>query len=111
MYLRPRQIFQTFVVEEKLLRLSPEGRQVVEFVASGAEIQGVVSTIEPFQREKFKAIKNEIKYGIVQHLGTPRAKVGDRLVCGDKKYYVETIDNPAGVGQFYVYWCSERFDL
>lgn len=111
MYLRPRSMFSRFVVEEKVTRINDMGRQVIEYVPTGEEILGVLSTIETFEREKFKHLSHEVKWGIVQRLGRPKAKVGDKLICGDKVYIVETVDNPANLSQWYVYWCSERFDL
>ena len=110
MYLRPRSIYEKFLIEEKRTRIDPNGRQVTEFKPTGEEILGVVSTAEPADREKFKGLKHEVDSVIIQKLGRTKAKVGDRLIKGSKIYYVEAIDNPAGLGQFYLYWCSERFD-
>ena len=110
MYLRPRQIFERFIVEEKRTRIAPDGRQEVEFKPSGEEILGVISTIETFEREKFKGTKHEASHGIVQRLGRIKAKPGDRLINGDKKYIVSHIDNPGGLSQWYVYWVTERRD-
>lgn len=110
MYLKPRSIFERFIVEEKQTRIDNMGRQEVEFKATGEEILGVLSTIETFEREKFKGLKHECSHGIVQRLGHVKAKVGDRLVSGNRKFYVVAIDNPAGISQWYVYYVSERFD-
>ena len=110
MYLRPRQIFERFIVEEKKTRIAPDGRQEVEFKPSGEEILGVISTIETFEREKFKGTKHEASHGIVQRLGRIKAKPGDRLISGDRKFIVSHIDNPGGLSQYYIYFCNERFD-
>ena len=110
MYLRPRQIFERLIVEEKRTRIAPDGRQIVEFVPSGEEILGVISTVETFEREKFKGLRHEASHGIVQRLGRIKAKAGDRLISGDRKFIVSHIDNPGGLSQWYVYWCNERFD-
>lgn len=110
MYLRPRSIYEKLLIEEKRTRIDPSGRQVVEFKPTGEEILGVVSTAEPADREKFKSLRHEVSHVIIQHLSRLKAKVGDRLVKGDKIYYVEATDEPAGLGQWYLYWVSERFD-
>ena len=110
MYLRPRSIYEKLQIEEKITRLNETGRQVVEFKPTGEEILGVVSTAEPADREKFKGLKHEVSHVIIQHLSRLKAKVGDRLIKGDKIYYVEATDEPAGFGQWYLYWCSERYD-
>ena len=110
MYLRPRSLFEKFLVEEKRTRIAADGRQIVEFVPSGEEILGVISTIETFEREKFKGTKREASHGIVQRLGRIKAKAGDRLISGDRKFIVSHIDNPGGLSQWYVYWVQQRFD-
>lgn len=111
MYLKPRQIFERFIVERKQVRISDTGRQVVEYKATGDEILGVVSSLKQNEVEKFKALKHEVDCVVVQRLGAIKADVGDRLVKAERKYYVEAVENPAGLGQFYLYYCNERKDL
>ena len=111
MYLRPRSIFEKLIVEEKLTRVASNGRVEVEFKATSAEIFGVIASAEPHEREKFKSLKHEITHTVIQKLGHVKAKVGDRLVKEDKKYLVKSVDNPAGLGQFYIYYVEERNDL
>lgn len=111
MYLRARSLFEKFLVEEKRTRIAPDGRQIVEFVPSGEEILGVISTIETFEREKFKGVRNECDHAIVQKLGHIKAKIGDRLIAANKVYLIKEIDNPGGLSQWYVYWVAERRDL
>ena len=111
MYLRPRQIFQKFLVEEKRTRVNDIGRQVIEFVATGEEIFGVVSSINPKEAERFKAVAHNVDTVIVQHRGRVKAKVGDRLVKENKIYLVQAIDDVVGRGEFFLYFCNERFDL
>ncbi|MBR1646989.1 MAG: hypothetical protein IJ685_09465 [Selenomonadaceae bacterium] len=49
-YLKPRQIFEKFLVEEKRTRLDEIGNSRVEFVA-------VISTVEPHEVEKWHGLK------------------------------------------------------
>lgn len=111
MYLKPRQVFEQFLIEEKRTRINDIGRQMIEYVATGEEIFGVVSSAEPHEVEKWRALKHEISHVIIQHLGRAKAAVGDRLINGEKKYLVEAVDNVIGAGQFYLYYVKERFDL
>ena len=110
MYLRPMSIAERFLVEEKTTRIDNQGRQIVTFTPTNEEILGVISTIETFEREKFKGTKHEASHGIVQRLGRIKAKPGDRLINGDRKFIVSHIDNPGGLSQYYIYFCNERFD-
>lgn len=111
MYLRPRSIFEKFLVEEKLTRINEIGRQVVEYKPTGEELFGVVSSAAPLEIERWKQLSHDVTHTIVQKLGRIHAKVGDRLVKEDKIYLVEAIDNPAGLGQWYIYFVKERADV
>lgn len=104
-------MFSRFVVEEKQTRIDDMGRQAIEYVPTGEEILGVLSTIEPFEREKFKGIKSECDHAIVQRLGHIKCKIGDRLISANKVYLVKAIDNPGELSQWYVYYVAERQDL
>ena len=109
-YLKPRQIFEKFLVEEKRTRLDEIGNSRVEFVASG-ELFGVISTVEPHEVEKWHGLKHTVTHKIVQHLGASRAQVGDKLIKADKIFFVEAVDDISGLGQFFVYFVSERADV
>ncbi len=111
MYLRPRQIFEKFLIAKKKTRIDEVGRQRIEFTATGEEILGVVSTAEPKEIEKWSSLKHEITHEIIQRLGAVKANVGDVLIKEDKHYLVQAVDNPAGLGQWYIYYCLERADL
>lgn len=111
MYLKPRSIFERFLIERKQTRISDTGRQAIEYSATGDEILGVISSLKQNEVEKFKALKHEVDCVIIQRLGAIKANVGDRLVKADRKYYVESVENPAGVSQFYLYFCNERKDV
>lgn len=111
MYLRPRQIFEKLQVAEKVTRLDDRGRSAIEFKPTGEEILGVVSSAEPREIERWKSLSHEISHVVIQHLGRIKAKVGDMLIKADKKFLVQAIDDPAGLGQFYILYCLERFDL
>lgn len=110
MYLKPRQIFEKFLVEEKRTRLDEYGNSRVEFVAN-AELFGVISTVEPHEVEKWHGLKHTVTHKIVQHLGAARAQIGDKLIKADKIFFVEAVDDISGLGQFFVYFVSERADV
>ena len=111
MYLHPRSVFEKFLIAEKITRLDEMGRSLVELKDTGKILLGVVSTSTPYEREKFKGLKHEVTHTIVQKLGDVRAMVGDLLIKGEKKFLVQAIENPAGLGQYFIYYVNERFDL
>lgn len=111
MYLRPRQVFEKFLVTTKITRINDIGRSVTEFKPKGEILFGVVSSAEPKEVERWKALSHTVTHVVIQHLGHIKAQVGDCLISGEKKFLVQAVDNPAGLGQFTIYYCEERFDL
>lgn len=111
MYLRPRMIFEKLVVAEKVSRIDDRRRQVVEFKPTGDVIFAVVSSAEPKEIERWKSLSHEVTHEVLQHRGRIKANVGDMLIKADKKFLVQAVDNPAGLGEWTIYYCQERFDI
>lgn len=111
MYLRPRGIFEKFCVAERKTRLDEIGRTRVEFEETDRILFGVISTVSQYEREKFSGLKHEVTHQIIQKFGSARAQVGDMLIKGTRKFLIQTIENPAGVGQFLILYVCERFDI
>ena len=111
MYLRPRQIFERFLVEEKIDRLDARGGQCSEYKPTGEAVFCVVTRADPTEIEKMKSLHHDVSHVLVQRGGRAKAKVGDRLIGGERKFLVQAVDNPGGIGQWYAYFCNERFDL
>lgn len=110
-YLRPRSIFEKFLIAEKITRLDEIGRSTVEYKDTGKILFGVISASTPYEREKFKGLKHEVSHTIVVKLGEIRALVGDVLIQGTRKFLIQAVENPANLGQYYIYFVNERFDL
>ena len=110
MYLRPRQIFEKFIIEEKINRLDERGSQKIDFKPNGI-IFGVVTRADQSEMEKLGTLHHDVTHKIVQRGGSAKAKVGDRLIGGEKNFLVQAVDNPAGIGQWFCYYVTERFDL
>lgn len=110
MYLRPRSVFEKFLVHEKITRLDEIGRQVVEFKPTGEILFGVISITDALEVEKYKALHHEVSHTIVQRGGRPMARVGDLLVNAHEKFLVQDVETVAG-GQWYWYQVNRRSDL
>ena len=111
MYLKPRQIFERFLVEEQISRVDENGRVVKEFQPTGEILLGVVSSVNPDESEKFRGLKHEVTHKIVQRLGTVKARIGDKLICGDKVFLVEAVDDVLSLGQWRIHFVTRRGDL
>lgn len=110
MFLSPRRFVEKFLVEEKRTRLDEFGNQRVTFEPAG-DLSGIISSVNPQERERYKGLKHVVAHKIVQHLGTARARIGDRLIKADKIYFVEDINDVSNLGLFYIYYVSERSDV
>ena len=107
MYLKPRQLFDAFVVEKSVTRVDENGRVVKVFEYAG-ELFGCISNVNPKETEKFLGLKHNITHKIVQFRGRITASTGDKLIRADKVYLIEHV---AQIQQFAVYHVNERTDL
>lgn len=110
MYLRPRSVFENFLVYEKRQRISDIGRQKVEYVPV-RQMCGVLSAVKPTEREKLGGVKHETSHLLIQKRGPQAAQVGDLFLKGERKYLCLAVENPCGIGQFWLYYVTERADL
>ena len=110
MYLRPRQIGEKFIVQEKITRVDETGRAVVEYKQNGTILFGVLSYLNPTEVEQWQGTKHFASDVIIQKFGRTKANVGDKLVQGDKVYLVQSIEEVANSG-WRLYYVKERGDL
>lgn len=110
MILRPRQLFESFVVERPTTRADSSGRVVKVFEVTG-KLSGCISTITPNEAEKLSGLKHKATHQIAVRFGNSDVKSGDKLIRGDSVYLVETVDDISRLGQFTVIYVTERGDL
>lgn len=108
MYLKPRQVFENILVESATSRVDEIGRVVKVFEPCG-RIFGCITKFLPSENEKFHGIKHNVTHKIVARWGSIAAKVGDKLISGDKIFLVEAVDD--ALGQFAIYFVTQRGDL
>lgn len=107
MYLKPRQLFDEFVIQKLISRVDEGGRVVKIFEPSG-RLFGCISNVNPSEAEKFMGLKHNVTHKIVQFWGRTTASTGDKLIRADKIYLIEHV---AKIQQFTVYHVNERSDL
>lgn len=107
MLMRPRSLFDKYIVEEKITRVNEIGRQVVEYKPNGEIINGCISQTNPAEVEKYKLLRHEITHVIISK-GKIKAKEGDLLIKIDKKYLVQNVEQIADWTNYFV---KERRDL
>ncbi len=110
MYLRPKSLFQTFLVETKCTAVDPKGRKVASFTWNGNVLVGVISEARSKELYRWRSIQHTITHTIVQKNGGPMAKEGDRLRFANRLFYVQGVDNSSALGLVTLYYVEERKD-
>lgn len=110
MYLRPRQIGEKFIVQEKISRVDIDGRVLEEFRDTGEILFGVLSQLSPKEVEKWSGTKHESTDVIIQRFERTKANVGDRLIKNNIIYLVQWVEEIASTG-WRIYYVKERGDL
>ncbi len=114
--LRPGQGFQRFNVLSNEGGLSERGRPLKTFMPAG-EIVGMltVASVGEMQQWRGKELNKQdahpMFYKIIQQGNENRAKYGDVLVLGKRRFTIKGIHNPASLDHFTVYFAEEREDL
>lgn len=110
MYLRPGNIFKDFTIEKRSEGATARGR-----VSAGYEpvpdtiLRAVLADANPEERERWQQQQHPITHTITQR-GTPLAGEGDRLVLGDRYFYIQGVNEPGSLGIWTIYYAQERSD-
>ena len=112
MYIRPRSMVESFIVESKTQSLNEIGRvnSKFEYKATDKVIHGVLAGATTAETEKWKQLQHEISHTIVQRFSEVKAKEGDRLVNGSRCFYVQGVDDVSMLGYYILYYVKERND-
>ncbi len=114
--LRPGQGFQRFERLECKSGVSDRGRPQDGLTPAG-EIVGMltVASVGEMQQWRGQELNKQevhpILYKIIQQGAENRAKHGDVLALGSRRFTIKGIHNPAGLNHFTVYFAEEREDL
>ena len=106
-YLRPRSLFEKFLVREKVTSQNEIGRVIVEFKDTDEIIFGLISRADYKEVEKYKSTHHEATHVVVSR-GNVKAKIGDMLVKVDRKFLVTAVET---IADWVNYFIVERKDL
>ncbi|MGI6498009.1 MAG: hypothetical protein ACOX0U_04195 [Oscillospiraceae bacterium] len=110
MYLRPGNLYKDFIVEGKGTTISTRGRAKKEYDDEKAvRIRGVLAQAKPHEKQQWQQLQHPISHTIVQK-GTPKAEAEDRLIFGDRMFFIQGVDEPGALGLWTIYYVEERFD-
>ena len=110
MYLRPGNLFKDFSIEKKGATLSARGRARSEYDGeTGERIRGVLAEAKPVEKERWRQLQHPISHTITQKW-RPQAEAEDRLILGERMFFIQGVDEPGAIGLWTIYYVEERFD-
>lgn len=110
MYLRPGNLFKDFVIEKNAQEVLPNGRVVDKISGDGSEIlKGCLAQAKERDIENHSIQDHIVTHTIVQN-GPPKAKIRDKLVLGDRVFYICDVDDAGDLQLATIYYAEERND-
>lgn len=111
MYLRPGNLFKEFVIESSTQQIGAFGRPKDGYESgTGRTLKGCLARASVEDREKWAQLEHPISHTIVQS-GRPKAKPEDKLVLGERVFWIHAIDDCGGLGITTIYYAEERSDV
>ena len=111
MYLRPGNLFKEFIIESNKQVVTSTGRVVNQHTGDGANtLKGCLAEASNEARENHSRDDHRVTHTIVQ-AGKPKAKRTDKLVLGERAFYIVDIDETGSLGISTIYYAEERQDV
>ena len=110
MYLRPGNLFKDFLVESNRQVVTSTGRVANAPEDDSKIIRGCLAESTKEQKESHSTRDRVCTHTIVQ-AGKPEAKKSDRLILGNRTFYIIDIDEAGGLGIATIYYAEERKDV
>lgn len=110
-YARPGNLFKEFIIESNSQQVTGTGRVVNNHSGSGTDtLKGCLANATDKDIENHSIQDHIVTHTIVQS-GPPKAKRTDRLILGERSFYICDIDEVGGLGFSTLYYAEERRDL
>lgn len=110
MYLRPGNLFHYFVIESNEQVVTGTGRVANRHSGDGTQVlRGCLAEASDDDRKNHSRDEHIITHTIVQD-GNPKAKRTDKLILGERVFYIVDIDDAGGLGISTIYYAEERRD-
>lgn len=110
MYVRPGNLFKEFIIEENTQIVTSTGRVANKYDGDGTRIlKGCLAEAQDEDRTNHSQKDHVVTHTIVQ-AGSPKAKRTDKLVLGERVFYIVDIDDAGSLGISTIYYAEERRD-
>lgn len=110
-YLRPGNLYKDFLVAKNGSGIDGRGRTSKSYDTENAVmIHAVLAQATPQEKARWEQIQHPITHTIVDS-GPLKARENDLLTCGNRKFFVQGVDEPGQLGLYSIYYVEERRDL
>lgn len=110
MYVRPGNLFKEFIIESNKQVVTSTGRVANNHSGDGTVmLKGCLAEASDEDRTNHSQKDHIVTHTIVQ-AGDSLAKRGDRLVLGERVFYIVDIDDGGSLGISTIYYAEERRD-
>lgn len=110
MYASPGNLFKEFIIESNKQVVTSTGRVANNHAGDGtAMLKGCLAEAADEDRTNHSQKDHIVTHTIVQ-AGSPKAKRADRLVLGNRVFYIVDIDDCGSLGISTIYYAEERKD-
>ncbi len=111
MYVRPGNLFREFIVEGNHQTVTATGRVADSHTGDGTKtLKGCLAEASEDDRRNHNRKDHVITHTIIQ-AGSPNAKRTDRLISGERVFYVVDVDDLGASGISTIYYAEERRDV
>ena len=108
-YLRECSLLHKFkVFRKKVDKVDSKGRHTSSY-EEGIEFWAILTSETTNEKEQNNQLSHPISHTIT-HRGNPVANECDMLVLGDRKFYIQGVENPGTLNLWTIYNVEERFD-
>ncbi len=110
MYLRPGNLFRDFIIDSNKQVVTSTGRVANHPISNGTDtLKGCLSEVSEEDRTNHSRKDHIVTHTIIQ-AGKPKAKRTDKLVLGERTFYVVDVDDTGSLGLSTIYYAEERKD-
>lgn len=110
-YLRPGNLYKDFLVAKCSGGINGKGRAKKTYDTDHSTMMhAVLAQATPQEKARWEQIQHPITHTVVDR-GKPKASETDLLTCGNRKFYVQGVDEPGQLGLYTIYYVEERADV
>lgn len=111
MYVKPGNLFKEFIIESNRQSVTNTGRVANIHRGDGVKtLKGCLAEATDKDKVKYNQNSHIVTHTIVQ-AGSPKAKRTDKLVLGERIFYIIDIDDAGALGIATIYYAEERQDI